>query len=244
MSVRCENCPLRRRPAFKSISAPELSFMTGFKTGELEVASGAAVISEGTTTPHFHTVLSGLGLRTKTLPDGRRQVVNFIFPGDLVGLQASLLGEMGHSVEASMPMRLCVFSRERLWELYRSHPARAYDLTWLAAQEERSLGEMLLSAGRRDAKERVAALLLHIGRRSAESALSETPCKAPFPFRQQDIADAAGLSLVHTNKMLQSLRADGLIRMAERKLVILDLEALKELAQDDSEPDPAGRPLL
>lgn len=244
MSIRCEKCPLRSRKAFKNLSDEELAFMDRFKTGELHVEAGTPVVIEGSKSPHFHTVLSGAALRTKLLPDGRRQVVNFVFPGDLVGLQSSLLGEMAHGVEAATDMKLCVFSRDRLWELFRSSPARAFDLTWLAATEERSLGEMLLSAGRRDAKERVAALLLFIGRRAEESAFAASRLETPFPFRQQDVADAAGLSLVHTNKMLQALRAEKLIRIAERRLTILDEARLKAVAVADIEPDGDGRPLL
>ena len=244
MSIRCAKCPLRARKAFKSLSDDDLAFMERFKTGELHVEAGTPVVVEGSKSPHFHTVLSGAALRTKLLADGRRQGVNFVFPGDLVGLQSSLLTEMAHGVEAVTDMRLCIFSRERLWELFRSSPARAFDLTWLAATEERSLGEMLLSAGRRDARERVAALLLYLGRRAEESAFSESRLETPFPFRQQDLADAAGLSLVHTNKMLQSLRAARLIRIADGMMTILDEPRLKEAAMSDEEPGEHGRPLL
>ena len=74
-----------------------------------------------------------MGLRYKTLENGRRQVINFLFPGDLVGLHAGLLGEMKHSVEATTAMRLCVFKRDDLWTLFRNQPSLAYDVTWITA---------------------------------------------------------------------------------------------------------------
>lgn len=244
MSVHCEKCPLRRRAAFKQLTKDELSFMERFKMGELHVDAGAPVILEGSSSPHFYTVLSGAGMRDKGLPDGRRQVVNFIFPGDLVGLQSGLLGEMKHGVEAVSDMALCVFSRERLWELFRQHPARAYDVTWLAAAEERSLGEALLSVGRRAAKERIAQMLIYMMRRAAQSGFARDETLMPFPYRQQDLADAAGLSVVHTNKTLQALRQQGMIRLGGGELEILDPEALSEIAQYSEPVDPPGRPLL
>ncbi|QIE55689.1 Crp/Fnr family transcriptional regulator [Pikeienuella piscinae] len=244
MSVHCQKCPLRRRPAFKQLTEDELSFMDSFKMGELHVDAGAPVILEGSNSPHFYTVLRGAGMRDKGLADGRRQVVNFIFPGDLVGLQSGLLGEMKHGVEAVSDMALCVFSRERLWELFRQHPERAYDVTWLAATEERSLGEALLSVGRRAAKERIAQLLIYMLRRAVESGFTKDEARMRFPFRQQDLADAAGLSSVHTNKTLQALRRQGMIRLDAGELEILKPAALGELAEYSEPVDPPGRPLL
>ncbi|TIP57352.1 MAG: Crp/Fnr family transcriptional regulator, partial [Mesorhizobium sp.] len=102
------------------------------------------VLVEGSHSAHLYTVLSGWAFRYKLLPDGRRQILNFSMPGDLIGLQGSLMGEMQHSVEALSPMLLCVFEREQLQELYRNHPGLAYDITWIASREERMLDENLL----------------------------------------------------------------------------------------------------
>lgn len=244
MTVPCKKCPLRLRAAFTSLSTDELNFMERFKMGELQVEAGAPVMLEGSKSPHFHTVLSGVGIREKALRDGRRQVVNFIFPGDLIGLQAGMLGEMKHGVEAATDMTLCVFSRERLWDLYKQHPARAYDVTWLAATEEHALGQALLSVGRRTAREKIAHLFAILMRRGVESGFASSETEMRFPWRQQDLADAAGISLVHANKMIQSLRKDGVVRLDDGALDILDADALREAAMMDDEPAGEDRPLL
>lgn len=244
MTISCQDCPLRARSAFKKLSAEELAFMSKFKMGELQVDAGAPVVLEGSKSPHFHTVLAGSAIRTKTLADGRRQIVNFVFPGDLIGLQASMLGEMKHGVEAVTDLVLCVFSRERFWELYKQQSQRAYDVTWLAATESRSLGELLLSVGRRTAKERTAALLHFLMRRAVESGYARKEDQMAFPYRQQDLADAMGLSLVHTNKMLQEMRSEKLIQLDDGVLVILDREGLETLAMQEEDPDGEGRALL
>lgn len=244
MSIDCKHCPLRRRDAFADLGEEELAFLRRFKMGELSIEAGAPIILEGANSPHFHTVLNGVGLRSKSLIDGRTQVVNVVFPGDLVGLQANLFGEMKHSVYAVTSMRLCVFSRDRMWELYRDHPARAFDVTWLAAREARSLAEYLLSLGQRTARERTAALLLIIDRRSRQTGFAPATGSVPFPFRQQDMADAMGLSLVHTNKMLQALRQDGLIKLADGKLEIPDADALAEEALAFDLEDEGPRALM
>ncbi|TIU18403.1 MAG: cyclic nucleotide-binding domain-containing protein, partial [Mesorhizobium sp.] len=106
---------------------PELAFISKFKKGELTVDKGATVLVEGSHSAHLYTVLSGWAFRYKLLQDGRRQILNYLMPGDLIGLQGSVMGEMQHSVEALSPMLLCVFERDNLHELYRNHPGLAYD---------------------------------------------------------------------------------------------------------------------
>ena len=244
MTVLCTKCPLRSRDAFQELSDDDLEFMLDFKTGQLEIAAGEPVVLEGASSPHFYTVLSGLGLRDKALADGRRQITNFVFPGDLVGLQSGLLGEMKHSVEAATDMVLCVFSRDRLRELFQRNPQRAYDVTWLAATEVRSLSEALLTTGRRSAEERVAALLAYLMRRSIESGFTNNAKEMAFPFRQHALADAVGLSLVHTNRMIQKLRSKKLIVLEDDKLIIPDLDALHVAGETDETIDQAPRPLL
>ena len=238
----CQACPLRNREIFVPFSADELAFMQTFKTGELVVDAGTTILLEGSASPQLYTVLSGMGTRSKTLENGRRQVINFLFPGDFTGLQSSIMGEMKHSVETSTRMTLCAFRREDLWSLFRSHPERAYDLTWIAAVEEHFLGETIASLGQRDATQRVSWALVRIHERLRAVGLF-TGGTVPLPFRQQDLADALGLSLVHTNKTLQALRAQNLIQWSDGRLAIKNLKAMADLAIVDLEL-PEKRPLM
>jgi CRP/FNR family transcriptional regulator, anaerobic regulatory protein len=240
--IRCSDCPLRKHEIFIAFSADELAFMQSFKTGELTVKAGTTVLMEGSNSPQLYTVLSGMGTRSKLLENGKRQVINFVFPGDFTGLQPGIMGEMKHSVEASTAMTLCGFRREDFWGLFRSHPGRGYDLTWIAAVEEHFLGETIASLGQRDAIQRVGWALVRIHQRLRAVGLLSSG-KVPLPFRQQDLADALGLSLVHTNKTLQSLRRQGLANWSEGKLEILDMPKLAALAMIDIEK-PERRPLM
>lgn len=118
----CEKCPLHPRPVFRQLADDELSFVSQFKKGELSVDKGGTVLAEGTRNPHLYTILSGWGFRYKLLSDGRRQIVNFVMPGDMIGLQGTLMGEMQHTVEALSPMLMCVFERDELMSLFRVGP--------------------------------------------------------------------------------------------------------------------------
>ncbi|AMY69683.1 Crp/Fnr family transcriptional regulator [Frigidibacter albus] len=216
--------------------------MERFKIGELTIEAGRTILMQGAQSPQFYTVLRGQGLRHKTLENGRRQVISFVLPGDLVGLQAVVTGEMQHSVEASVETTLCVFDRAGLWDLFSNQPKRSYSLTWLSAVEENFLGETLATLGQRDASQRIAWALVRLHERLSALGMARSG-RVPLPWRQQDLADAVGLSLVHTNKTLARLRESGLADWSGGGLSLPGRRELAEMAGIDLEY-PTQRPLL
>ena len=216
---------MRPLPHFREFSGDELDFVSRFKKGELAADAGATILVEGANSAHLFTVLSGWGFRYKTLEDGRRQI---LMPGDLIGLQGTIMDEMQHSVEALSPVSLCVFERDKLMTLYNKHASLAFDITWIAAQEERILDEHLLSIGRRTALERAAYLVAFLYERGKRLNLFNG--RKFIPITQQHIADTLGLSIVHTNKTLKKLAERGLIRWQERGCEVLNGEGLLEIA--------------
>jgi CRP/FNR family transcriptional regulator len=225
----CEECPLRACSCLREFTADELAFVKQFKIDELQVEPGASFLREGARSEHLYTMLNGWAFRYKMLDDGRRQILNFALPADMVGLQGTLMHEMEHSVEALTPLTLCVFPRSKLNELYRTFPTLAFDITWLAAREEQLIDEHLVSLGRRTALERTAYLLLHLFARASDVGMAKNGV-ITFPFTQQHLADALGMSLVHTNKTLKRLLASGAIRWQGRVFEILDRAELARRA--------------
>lgn len=242
MVISCDTCPLRRLDVFESLTVEELRYMKRFKVGELNIDAGAPFLAEGSRSPQLFTALRGMGLRYKLLPNGRRQVLNFVLPGDFIGLQAGVMGEMQHSVEATTHMVLCVFDRAELWSLFRHRPDRAYDLTWLASIEEHLLGDALTTVGQMSAMERICWGLLRFYRRCEALELTRDG-SCPFPYKQQDLADALGLSLVHTNKTLMKLRERQLLSWQDRTLRILDPGRVRDIAMLEEDDAPI-RPLI
>lgn len=224
----CHHCPLRELQSFRDFTPRELDFVSQFKSGELSSERGATILVEGMHSAHLFTVLSGWAFRYKLLPDGRRQIMNYVLPGDLLGLQGSLMGEMDHSVEALTPVTLCVFERSKLERLFERHPSLGYDLTWIAAHEERILDEHLLSVGRRTALERTAYLLSFIHQRAQSAGVNGG--RRVIPITQQHVADTLGLSLVHTNKTLRKLADRNLMHWQDKGYEILDPDGLLALA--------------
>ncbi len=240
--VQCPQCPLRACEIFHAVGAEELDFISALKAGELRTGPASTVLQEGSPSDQLFTLLEGWAFRYKTLDDGRRQITSFALPGDFIGIQGSMEGDMDYSVETLTPAVLCCFPRNRVWELFQRCPSLAFDITWLAARQESILNEHLLSLGRRNAVECAAYYILHLYLRAADVGLA-TDGKVRFPFTQEHLADALGLSLVHTNKTLKKLSADGLMTWEHGWCFIPDVVPLAELAKWDLD-QPRTRPLL
>jgi CRP-like cAMP-binding protein len=234
--VPCARCPLRSSDAFAPANAEEVGFIQQFREGMVDVAATQEILREHDTSPWLYTLFAGWAFRFKTLADGRRQILNFLLPGDFIGLQEQFADGASHGVEALTDTRLCRFPKDGLWGLYREYPSLGYDITWLSAREENIVDEILLSVGRRSAAERIAMLLIHLYRRAERLKLGDD-AGVPFPVSQQHVADALGLSLVHTNKTLRRLQKLGLHQIANGRLRLLNPHALERLA------DYADRPL-
>ncbi|MGN6459659.1 MAG: Crp/Fnr family transcriptional regulator [Pseudolabrys sp.] len=228
----CDLCPLRSRKGLREFAADELTFIKTFKSDELHLSAGTTFLQQGSASEYLYTLLRGWAIRYKTLDDGRRQILNYVLPADLVGLQGSVLNQMEHSVEALTDVTLCVFPRKKLWELYSGFPSLGFDITWLAAREEQILDSGLLNIGRRTALERTAYILLQLFVRAEEAGLVRDNA-IQFPFTQQHLADTLGMSLVHTNKTLKRLFATKAVRWVNRMFEVLDRELLVRTAGEN-----------
>jgi len=245
--VRCSQCPLRRLPLFTQNSPAEIALVQSLKRRELVARPGELLIAEGQTDASLFTLLDGWAFRFKTLSDGRRQILNFLLPGDFIGVQQKMVAVAAHGVMALTEAMLCVFQRNALWELHRQSPTMGFNITWLSAREESLVDEGLLSVGRRTAEGRTAALLILLFNRAANRQSDAGAGGVPFPLNQQHIADALGLSLVHTNKTLHKLQGRGLHRIRDGRLHILDTAALMKIADlqvQIGNKEVASRPLI
>ncbi len=242
MRVSCFECALRACGLFKPVSQNELAVINDIKRDHLAIPAGTEIIHPGEDSPELYTMYSGWAFRFKSLPDGRRQILNFLLPGDLIGLQAAMFDAAQHGIEALTDVELCLLPRVKIWHLFDQMPELAFDVTWLGAREESQVDENLLSVGRRSAAERIAALILTLYKRADALALVADRTFA-FPLTQQHIADALGLSLVHTNKTMARLRRMGMYTQVNGSLTLTNPHALERVAQYFDQELPR-RPLI
>jgi CRP-like cAMP-binding protein len=242
MQLPCYECALRACGLFKPVTPEELSFINQIKREHLLMPAGAEIIRAGDPAPELYTLYAGWAFRFKTLPDGRRQILNFLLPGDLVGLQAAIFDAALHGIEALTEVQLCALPRRQVWALFGKMPTIAFDVTWLGSREESIVDENLTSAGRRSALERVAALIVALYKRANALGLVAGQTFA-FPLTQQHVADALGLSLVHTNKTLARLRRMGMFKQVNDMLTLTNPRVLERVGQYFDEDIPQ-RPLI
>jgi CRP-like cAMP-binding protein len=242
MRVSCFECALRRCGAFKPIGDMELAFINEMKRDHLVCPPGSEIIAAGQEQAELYTLYAGWAIRCKTLPDGRRQILNIHLPGDLIGLQGAMFEASSYSVEALTEVQLCLLPRRKIWSLFENMPELSFDVTWLGAREESHVDESLASVGRRSAAERIAALVIMLYKRLDALGMVVNGAM-PFPLTQQHIADTLGLSLVHTNKSLAKLRKLGMFSQSNGTLLLSNPKALESLAQYFDE-EAAQRPLI
>ena len=239
----CRACPLRRLPTFTKLPHDKIDMIQSVKSGELAARAGETIIAPGAEKPELYTLLSGWAFRYKELPDGRRQILNVLLPGDLVGLQSAMFDAAQNGVEALSDAVLCILPRAKVWSLFQGMPDLAFDITWLGSREEMHVDDSLLSVGRRNAAERIAAFIIGLSRRAAALGLADADGSFAFPLQQTHVADAIGLSLVHTSKTLAKLRRLGMFTMANGRLHMANARALARLAPL-VDADLAPRPLI
>ena len=240
----CKACPLRSLPLFNPQSDREVALIESLKTDQIMIDADRSIIREGQTDAPLYTLLTGWAYRFKTLSDGRRQILNFLLPGDFIGVQQKMGDAAAHGVQSLTEVMLCVFRRDALWEFHRSAPTLGFAITWLTAHEESLVDDTLLSVGRRSAEERIATLLVQLFKRMAALLPDAGAKDVPFPLTQQHIADGLGLSLVHTNKTLRKLERRGLHRIDDGRLHLLDVKALTRIADLYGDGKPGARPLI
>jgi CRP-like cAMP-binding protein len=242
MRVSCFDCALRACGLFKPVSQTELAVINDIKREHLSLPAGSEIISAGQHGADVYTLYAGWAFRFKSLPDGRRQILNFLLPGDLIGLQAGMFDAAQHGTEALTNVELCLLPRRKVWDLFGRMPGLAFDVTWLGAREESHVDENLLSAGQRSAAERIAALIVILYKRAEALALVKDRTFV-FPLSQQHVADALGLSLVHTNKTLARLRRMGMFTQVNGSLTLTNPQVLERVAQHFEQELPR-RPLI
>ena len=220
----CAACAVRPFALFRVVPQAQVGEVARVRTGIRLVRAGEAIRDS------VFTLYAGWAFTWTATSEGRRQILDFHLPGDLVERT-----EDGAEVEALTDASFCIVSRERLCEFMGRDPGLALSYAEGLTRDRARLRQRLTSLGRRDAVGRVAHLLLEvlgrIQRRGGGDAKG-----APVPLKQAHIADALGLSVEHANRALAALRKDGVATLHKGRLDILDRKAMEEVAGWDGPP--------
>jgi CRP/FNR family transcriptional regulator, anaerobic regulatory protein len=230
----CSECAVRSSALCCALSSDQLaalnrlSYRKRYPAGQL--------ISGIEAEDWFANVLSGVVKLTKTLSDGREQIVELLFPSDFLGRPFRASG--GYAAEAATAVELCCFGRQRFESLMHE---------WLDLKQlflERTLDEVdaarewMLLLGRKSAEEKVAALILLILRRmrapECGTAARRQPVQFDLPLSRTEMADYLGLRIETVSRQLAHLRDAGVIETTRsRTIIVRDVTALERMTETD-----------
>jgi CRP/FNR family transcriptional regulator len=232
----CNDCAIRTKALCRALSPEQLarlrrlSFRKRYPPGRL-----IAGIDPAET--WCAQVLSGVVKLTKTLPDGRQQIVGLLFPSDFLGRPFGSASP--YAAEAATEVELCCHNRRQFEELMHEQPDLKQLFLERTLDEVDAAREWMLLLGRKSAGEKVAALILHIARRLAAagcaSGVGAAPMRFDLPLSRTEMADYLGLRIETVSRQLKHLRTAGVIGAGTgRSITLENMAALERMTESGS----------
>jgi CRP-like cAMP-binding protein len=224
----CDTCSLRLLPLFKSFSPSELRSMQDLKIAHRVAPAKTILVRNNESSGQVFTLFSGWAFRHTSLPDGRRQILNVLLPGDMIGLYATLIGQPYFSVQTATEVSYCVLDERRLRAMSKAQHGLGIRVAELALREVATLELRLTVVGQCSAEERTAYFLLDLYHRLQGRHLVRDH-QFGLPLTQQELADALGLNIIHLNRVLRRLRERGLVTIQRGKVTVHDMAGLQRM---------------
>ncbi|MGE0767463.1 MAG: Crp/Fnr family transcriptional regulator [Hyphomicrobiaceae bacterium] len=217
-----------------TMTAPTDALVAGFASGATRTLKAKDhLFCEGDEATHVFYVEAGLVCIYRMISDGRRQVLDFAHPGDIVGLGA--LSIHAASAQATAYTRLRCLSRKHLNDLAARDPRLSARLYETLSEELSATREHLFAVSQCNATERLASFLLSLSRRNARRG--EDATEIVLPMMRADIADFLGLTIETVSRTFTKLRCEGLIDIEHCVLVtIRDADSLAFVAAGSCAP--------
>jgi CRP-like cAMP-binding protein len=223
---------IRKLDSIFTLSDDERQALLTLPMQVMVIKDGQDIVREGDRPTRSCLILSGFACAYKITGGGKRQIVSFTIAGDIPDLQSLHLKTLDTSVATISTCRVGFIPHEALWALCQAHP-RIAAAFWRETLVDASIfREWVTNVGRREGYQRIAHVLCELLTRLRAVGLAEDHT-FDLPITQAEFADAAGLTTVHVNRMMQQLRADGLIVTQGTRLTVPDWEKLKEAGEFD-----------
>ncbi len=214
-AIAYDNPLVRKLSHFAPLSEVDREVLDALSEREETYRADVDIITEGSKPRSSFLLKEGLAVRYRAMPNGGRQIMTFLIPGDICDVHVFLLRTMDHSIGTITPVRIARISRESLMDLFARRPRISAALWWSGLQEEAMLRERIVSLGRRDARGRIAYLLCELLWRHAAIGLTNGDT-FKLPLTQTELGDTLGLTPVHVNRILREFRERRLILMGDK----------------------------
>ena len=189
--------------------------------------AGECIFREGDDAAHVYKVELGCLCIHRSMLDGRRQIIDFAYPGDFIGL--AVLKEHSTNAETLNLVRLRSYSKARLHQSAQNDAQLGLRLFELVSRELSAAQRMLFTLNKRSACERVANFLVDLSKRMERNG--GDPFLLVLPMTRADIGDLLGLTIETVSRTMSKFRQCGLISLTQCAIVtIVDIEALGKIA--------------
>jgi CRP-like cAMP-binding protein len=225
------NLFIRKLESFHALSGEDKELLDRYCRPLREIPAKRDIIREGEKPNCVFVIISGFACRYKLIGKGKRQIMAYMLPGDACDYNVFILRRMDYAIATLSRCQVLELSREAILEM-TTHPAIARALWWANLVDEATMREWLVNIGQRPAEQRIGHLLCEILMRLETVGLVKDNTYA-LPVTQTDLADTLGMTVVHANRMLTSLRGRGLIDIDARNLIVKDAERLKAFSGFD-----------
>jgi CRP/FNR family transcriptional regulator len=222
----CDTCAVRAISACASLEADDRRRLTSIMT-RVRFAARGLIFTESDPARHLFNLTGGVVKIYKMMPDGRRQITGFLFPGDFLGLVHN--ETYAYSAEAVTGIELCQFPRTQLEALLDALPHLEHRLLGMASHELAAAQDQLVLLGRKSAQERVASFLLMLS--TASERQGHPANLVVMPMMRSDVADYLGLTIETVSRVLTRFKSQRLIQLVEGKQIrIVAPEILHKIA--------------
>lgn len=227
------NTPLSRKlSAFVALSENELNLLDQMHKRRRKFVAGRDLLYQGQSDGAAYILASGWAASYKILADGSRQIVDFQIAGDFLGLRSLLLHRSDHAIEPLTDIEVSEVSAADLLDVFSKNLRLATAILWAASRDEAMVVEHLVDLGRRSAVQRIGHFLLELGARLNLVGLGDKYGYS-CPLTQYHLADVSGLTAVHVNRVLRTLREDGLVTFRDGLVIFNDYDKLAALVDFD-----------
>jgi CRP-like cAMP-binding protein len=227
-----DNSLIRKLESIFDLSDDERQALEDLPMRVMAIRADQDIVREGDHPSRCGLLLSGFACTYKVTAQGKRQIVSFNLPGDISDLQSLHLKVLDSSISTMSPCSIGFITHEALRDICERHPRIAAALWRSTLVDAAVFREWVVNVGRREGASRVAHVLCELlVRLRAVGLVDDRACD--LPITQTEFADAVGFTTVHVNRILQQLRADGLIELKGERLFVPDWEKLKQAGEFD-----------
>jgi CRP-like cAMP-binding protein len=180
-----------------------------------------AVVRDGERATECCLIADGFCARSKTLGDGRRQILSIHIPGEIPDLMSLFLHVMDHELSTLTPCTLGFISHEALQKLHRRRPTVA-EIFWRDTLIDAAMfREWIVNVGQRPAPARLAHVMMELRERLKVIGRVEG-ASFDMPLTQEQIGEALGITAVHANRVIKQLRQDGIVDLHRGRVTVLN----------------------